>query len=520
MIEPSTGPGATGSQGVDSSRRWFVNRHGMHMLEIPAGKFTMGHEQELGPDRPHEVTLTRPFFMCDREVWNDLFRQFIDDPNYPASEKPQGDDARMSPPTGKRTAAAAQIDRLTAQLAAAPDDPALLRARGMAAVNLCRDEQAVQDLTKYLEKKPADLLARRFVAVAHARLGQRDAATQAVAEIAKIANSSETAYSRAVVGSITGSGDDAVAALEQVVKADAGKAYRLYNDACAYALVAEHLEQREEGARGEGAEQEGALQDPNRAERIKRCKGRAIELLVLACDAGYSDYLHVRTDSDLESLWPLEGFQRVLARQGRIATGRVNWFDAVLFCNWLSQKEGRQPCYKRTGEKQKLKDSQNKDVEWDVWNCDFDVNGYRLPTEAEWEYSARAETRSSFCFGDDESLLPKYGYFVANSKSRAWPGAMLLPNAWGLFDIHGNLIELCWDWQGELKGDQNPIGPTAGSFRVTRGGGCRTYPTECHSSFRGRVCIPSYRGGDDHGFRVVCVGGVSVVSSRSPQGPR
>jgi formylglycine-generating enzyme required for sulfatase activity len=518
MIEPSTGPGTTGSQGVDLSRRWFVNRQGMHMLEVPGGTFMMGDNQDRD-NKPHEVTLTRPFFMCDREVWSDLFQQFINDPNYPSSEKPQGDDDRMSPPTGKRTAAAAQIDRLTAQLAAAPDDPARLRARGMAAVNLFRDEQAVQDLTKYLEKSPADVLARHAVAVAHARLGQRHAATQAVAEIAKRApDSSQTAYSRAVVGSIMGSDDDAIAALEQAVKAHAGDESFLYNAACAYALVAEHLEQREEGARGEGAGQEGALQDPDRAERIKRCKGRAIELLVLACDAGYSDYVHVHTDSDLESLWPLEGFHLVLARLGRIAIADVNWFDAVLFCNWLSQKEGRQPCYKRTGEKQKVKLG-NEQVEWELWNCDFDVNGYRLPTEAEWEYAARAETRSSFCFGDDESLLPKYGYSSVNSKSRAWPGAMLLPNASGLFDVHGNVWEWCWDWHGELTGDQtDPVGAPAGSFRVIRGGGWVNLASYCRASYR-LYYLPVYRLGH-LGFRVVCVGVLSVVSSRSPLGAR
>src|SRR3990172_71123 len=67
---------------------WASLAHGMTMLEIPAGIFTMGGEQEENK-KPHQVTITRPFFMCDREVWMPLFQQFVDDPNYPATEKPQ-----------------------------------------------------------------------------------------------------------------------------------------------------------------------------------------------------------------------------------------------------------------------------------------------------------------------------------------------------------------------------------------------------------------------------------------------
>ena len=228
-------------------------------------------------------------------------------------------------PDGKRFGMAEQIERLTAQLAQKPDDPALLRARGLAAVNLEKDEQAVEDLTKFLEKNPGGVLDRHSLAVAQARLGRKEAATQSLEEITKRAGDSSTAaYSRAVVGAILGQEAESLAALEEAVKAHANDSGFLYDAACAYALVAEHAQPRSpspptplpaDGARGEEKKGESP-EDPDRVERIAKYKARAIELLVLACDAGYSKGEHLRTDTDLESLWLLDGFRRVLGRLG------------------------------------------------------------------------------------------------------------------------------------------------------------------------------------------------------------
>jgi formylglycine-generating enzyme required for sulfatase activity len=182
---------------------------------------------------------------------------------------------------------------------------------------------------------------------------------------------------------------------------------------------------------------------------------------------------------------------------------QVSWFDAVLFCNWLSEKEGGQPCYKRTGEKQKspYEDGQGKEVEWDVWGCDFDANGYRLPTEAEWEYACRARTTSVFGFGDDDSLVPRYGFFVVNSRSRTWPGGTLVPNNWGLFDIHGNVWEWCWDSYAESAGEgvkADPQGPATGERRVLRGGSWDFYPRISRSAARGAANPDLHTGSVSH----------------------
>ncbi len=120
---------------------------------------------------------------------------------------------------------------------------------------------------------------------------------------------------------------------------------------------------------------------------------------------------------------------------------RVSWFDALLFCNWLSRKEGRVSCYERTGKKQKLK-LRNSEFELDVWRLVAGATGYRLPTEAEWEYACRAGTTTDFSSGSDEAILRKYAVFRASCTD---PVGSKLPNGWGLFDMHGNVGEWCWD---------------------------------------------------------------------------
>jgi formylglycine-generating enzyme required for sulfatase activity len=97
---------------------------------------------------------------------------------------------------------------------------------------------------------------------------------------------------------------------------------------------------------------------------------------------------------------------------------------------------------------------------------------YRLPTEAEWEYACRAGTTTQYSFGNDGSQLIDYAWCAHNTMGQNYPHAVGLkkPNAWGLYDFHGNVSEWCSDWNGNRRGGHDPQGPSEGSARVSRGG--------------------------------------------------
>jgi formylglycine-generating enzyme required for sulfatase activity len=158
---------------------------------------------------------------------------------------------------------------------------------------------------------------------------------------------------------------------------------------------------------------------------------------------------------------------------------RVSWEEAKAFCEKLSEMTG---------------------------------NEYRLPTEAEWEYAARAGSTGEYCFGDDERLLGDYAWYRENSDKKTHPVGQKTPNAFGLYDMHGNVWEWCSDWYGEdyykelEKGGVaiDPRGPSAGSYRVNRGGGWDDIAVICRSAYR-ISDAPGFRY-DDLGFRLVRVG--------------
>jgi formylglycine-generating enzyme required for sulfatase activity len=117
--------------------------------------------------------------------------------------------------------------------------------------------------------------------------------------------------------------------------------------------------------------------------------------------------------------------------------------------------------------------------------------GLRLPTEAEWEYACRAGTRTAFCHGDSAADLSNYAWYIANSINRAHPAGRKKPNAFGLFDMHGNLWEWCQDTyrtaDSSNGADKYALKTSGKASRVTRGGGW---------NFHARFCRSAYRSGD------------------------
>ncbi len=152
----------------------------------------------------------------------------------------------------------------------------------------------------------------------------------------------------------------------------------------------------------------------------------------------------------------------------------VSWKDAVEFCRRLSEKEGKT---------------------------------YRLPMEAEWEYACRAGSMTKWCFGDSESQLRDFAWYYNNSERTTQPVGQKQPNAWGLYDMHGNVWEWCLDrYDDDYYGQSastDPTGPSSGSLRVLRGGSWLDFARHCRSAFR---YFSSPGNGFDYlGFRVCLV---------------
>ena len=154
----------------------------------------------------------------------------------------------------------------------------------------------------------------------------------------------------------------------------------------------------------------------------------------------------------------------------------VSWFECVKFCNKLSELEGKETVY--------IIDGENV-------NCDWKANGYRLLTEAEWEYCARANQETLYSGSNNPNEV---AWYSKNSGKETHPVGKKKPNGFGLYDMSGNVWEWCWDWWGDYstENQSDPTGKSTGSYRVGRGGGWGVDPRDLRVSSRSRFG-PAFR---------------------------
>ncbi len=184
----------------------------------------------------------------------------------------------------------------------------------------------------------------------------------------------------------------------------------------------------------------------------------------------------------------LEGKAASWGLKGDHPAYQIDWYEAVAYCNWLSEQMGLTPAHEIDRDHPDPGNlSEHDQKRWTVRLLD-DATGFRLPTEAEWEYACRAGTTTQYSFGDNEKELVDYGWFGDNSGGQTQPVRVKLPNQWGLYDMHGNVWEWCQDWYDEQYYQNspmsNPTGPPQGACRVSRGGSWDRSTGGCRSAYR------------------------------------
>jgi formylglycine-generating enzyme required for sulfatase activity len=193
----------------------------------------------------------------------------------------------------------------------------------------------------------------------------------------------------------------------------------------------------------------------------------------------YNEVMGTNPSSFIEDNMPVEG---------------VNWFNAVEFCNLLSQRDGLTPAYTVNG----------TDVTWNR-----SANGYRLPTEAEWEYACRTGTKTPFSTGNNITTkqanydgVPYNNNAKGTFRNKTVKVKSFSPNAWGLYNMHGNVWEWCWDLYEEYTGEAqiDPAGASSGFDRTIRGGSWLVHAQFLRSA--NRFNLSPYNTTNAVGFRL------------------
>ena len=179
----------------------------------------------------------------------------------------------------------------------------------------------------------------------------------------------------------------------------------------------------------------------------------------------------------------------------------ISWYDAARFCNWLSELEGLEKFY----------DDDGLEIDSSFVEMSWEARGYRLPTEAEWEYACRATTTMDVYIGSIteptceplDPLLDDIAWYCGNAGDRTQAVGGKQKNSFGLYDMSGNVWEWCndWNWEYQPGNSENPHGPVGGNGRVRRGGAWNSTARQCRSA--NRFVFPPGSMSDDLGFRIV-----------------
>ena len=190
--------------------------------------------------------------------------------------------------------------------------------------------------------------------------------------------------------------------------------------------------------------------------------------------------------------------------QNKRPVEQVSWYRSLVFCNKLSILEGLKPAYSINGKTDPAEWGEvpaSNNAAWNAVAIVTDSNGYRLPTEAQWEYACRAGTATAYHTGN--TIRDGTGWYSENSEGKTHEVGKKTPNAWGLHDMHGNVFEWCWDWYGSYTNEPqtNPGGAPWETTRMFRGG-CFTWDFAWGRSAR-RDSTPPYARVSWIGFRLV-----------------